>query len=1103
MLLLSLCRFEWQLHSRQLSFFIVVSGLFITGLLFGFNQHNTAEILSTGHYSVTKTILMLALATPFVIAVYAGNAINRDNNCQIEELIFGTSITKFSFLFSRWFGLNALTMLSFLLGAVGIIIGLSLMPVTPENNQPFLETLHAAMLALVIFVLPAILLLSSLFFIIGLMTNKNIALYVFSSMLFFGYMTLASSTGNPILSDTFVDKNIHDIFLYFDIYGATPFFEQVKGWSIEQRNFQSFELINTLLINRVIILLFAVLLAVICYQSFQMQLVDEKKNKKVKKAQDTENQANLLVSTSLLTVRPQASFYSHLAIFFALFTSAFSALIKSKVFAVVTLFWLFVLSSELEVGLNNVESLGVTSYATTAAVLWRYQFDYLPYFTTLMLIFFAAEVFWRDNNCQISALVHSTAVSNLNLFIAKLTVLICIPLIFIAITIAVSAITQALYGENIEWTVYLSLFYYVGAPLVCLALLYLFLHSVSVNKTMGVFLSVVLTLIVKTPVGLYLGIEHDLLKFSATPLIQYSDVIGFSASSFAFDSYMKYWLAISAVLIHLGYVLFSRGEYIPISRKFRLMIARPGKYIAVGLSISTLLSAYFAIEISRQTNEVANFQPTADRLLWKADYETQFEKYKDLPRLTVTDIRTEMDFYPKQRQFKLTGHYQLVNLTEQMIDTLLISTDTSVNYRNISMPNAQLTLHDERLGQYIFELQQPIAPGQLSEINFSVEHKQNGFINNRLDNFIVSNFSLVIAKRYMPYIGFNEHLTLKSKTERAAHNLAPLAEVLSLEEKIAQRKGDFSDQVEKVNFETVVSTTASEISFSQGELQRQWQENGRNYYHYQTSDPIRNLVSYVSGKFEVLTKQVDGVDIGVYYAAKQSKNAEHMLSAMEDTINYGSLHFARYPSKQLKLLEVPRNLQSGFTGFALPQLLLIAENVGFHADISNNSAFDHVYRRTVHETSHQWWGHELNVAEVEGASALIETLAKYTEIVLLEEKYGQQYVEQLIEYEKRRYLSGKENNTSIELPLYRSDEAYVVYSKGAIAMYALKNALGAEVINNALRRLLNEHGGVKPAATTIDFINILKLVSPAKYHHLINSWFLEIPTEIDKVTTEL
>ena len=117
-----------------------------------------------------------------------------------------------------------------------------------------------------------------------------------------------------------------------------------------------------------------------------------------------------------------------------------------------------------------------------------------------------------------------------------------------------------------------------------------------------------------------------------------------------------------------------------------------------------------------------------------------------------------------------------------------------------------------------------------------------------------------------------------------------------------------------------------------------------------------------------------------------------------------------------------------------------------------------------HEVGHQWWGGQLGYALVEGAGVLSESLAWYSAIGVVENTLGREEVHRLLRWMREPYPVQSEN-----VPLLRAADDYLYYRKGPFAMYALREYVGEERVNGALRRLLEEHGlGEPPLPTTLD-----------------------------------
>ena len=51
-------------------------------------------------------------------------------------------------------------------------------------------------------------------------------------------------------------------------------------------------------------------------------------------------------------------------------------------------------------------------------------------------------------------------------------------------------------------------------------------------------------------------------------------------------------------------------------------------------------------------------------------------------------------------------------------------------------------------------------------------------------------------------------------------------------------------------------------------------------------------------------------------------------------------------------------------------------------------AVDLPFYVTAHETGHQWWGHQVMSAYVQGATSIDETMAQYTALMVMKHHFG-------------------------------------------------------------------------------------------------------------------
>jgi ABC-2 type transport system permease protein len=140
-----------------------------------------------------------------------------------------------------------------------------------------------------------------------------------------------------------------------------------------------------------------------------------------------------------------------------------------------------------------------------------------------------------------------------------------------------------------------------------------------------------------------------------------------------------------------------------------------------------------------------------------------------------------------------------------------------------------------------------------------------------------------------------------------------------------------------------------------------------------------------------------------------------------------------------------------------------------------------------HEVAHQWWGTQLVYARVEGAGVLSESLATYSSMRLIEQTLGPDHLRRYLRFLRLEYARPR---SPAMPPLLRATDSFLFYRKGPLALYALGEYIGKERVHEALRRLLEKHGGGRPPLpTTIDLYRELAAVTPETFHSLLHDLF--------------
>ena len=128
-----------------------------------------------------------------------------------------------------------------------------------------------------------------------------------------------------------------------------------------------------------------------------------------------------------------------------------------------------------------------------------------------------------------------------------------------------------------------------------------------------------------------------------------------------------------------------------------------------------------------------------------------------------------------------------------------------------------------------------------------------------------------------------------------------------------------------------------------------------------------------------------------------------------------------------------------------------------------------VFYVVAHEMGHQWWGHQVVGANMQGATSLVETLAQYSALMTMEKEYGRDTMRKFLQYEMDNYLRARGAELLKERPLLRveASQGYIHYRKGSVVMYYLREMIGEEAVNRALRKVLNKYGYAAAAVSHV------------------------------------
>jgi hypothetical protein len=441
-----------------------------------------------------------------------------------------------------------------------------------------------------------------------------------------------------------------------------------------------------------------------------------------------------------------------------------------------------------------------------------------------------------------------------------------------------------------------------------------------------------------------------------------------------------------------------------------------------------------------------------------------------------------VDLYPDRQGFISRGTYTVENKTDAAISSVPVGFAVSVDVDSVTLEGATLESSDEEFQVYQFRFEPALEPGERRALEFTLERFPTGFVHrNNLPDLlsgggVFGNGTFVNSLTLGPYLGFAEGVLITDRADRVREELEPIPRFADLDDESHWRDSYLSQDADWVSFDMTVTTAADQLAIAPGYLQDEAVEGDRRRFHYKMDAPMQHLYAVLSARYAEQVEDWEGIQLAVYYHPEHPWNVDRMMTSLKKSLSYFSEHFSPYQYRQMRVLEFP-----AYSNFAqsFPNTVPWSEGLGFIADVSDPESIDYVFYVGAHEVAHQWWGHQVSSANVQGQTTLVETLAQYSALMVMEQEYGPHMMRRFLKFELDNYLSGRGGEAMEELPLYRvENQPYIHYRKGSLVMYALKDYLGEDAINRALASLIEEVGyQYDPYPTSRDLVRHLRAVA--------------------------
>ncbi|HQV35537.1 MAG TPA: M1 family metallopeptidase [Flavobacterium sp.] len=307
----------------------------------------------------------------------------------------------------------------------------------------------------------------------------------------------------------------------------------------------------------------------------------------------------------------------------------------------------------------------------------------------------------------------------------------------------------------------------------------------------------------------------------------------------------------------------------------------------------------------------------------------------------------------------------------------------------------------------------------------------------------------------------------------------------------------FDNVNEKVIFNLSVSFDNQFTVLSNGKLKSindNFNDKSKIWY-YQMSKPMSSyLVMMAIGKFEKQTaKTKSGTPLEFYIDEKDTDKFETTYKYTTQIFDYFEQEIGlNYPWEIYRQVPVRDFLYSGMenTTSTIFSQDFVVDAIGF-----NDKTYINV---NAHELAHQWFGN-LITAQSGKHHWLQEGFATYYALLAEKELFGDDHFQWEL-YEMAERLQKASKTDTIPL-LNEKASSLTFYQKGAWALHSLRESIGAENFQKAVKNYLKKYGFKN--VNTDDFLNEVKAVSSFDTENFKRIWLEQSGFEVNQALTLL
>ena len=239
------------------------------------------------------------------------------------------------------------------------------------------------------------------------------------------------------------------------------------------------------------------------------------------------------------------------------------------------------------------------------------------------------------------------------------------------------------------------------------------------------------------------------------------------------------------------------------------------------------------------------------------------------------------------------------------------------------------------------------------------------------------------------------------------------------------------------------------------------------------AERVRDFIFCASDSFKTLEAETDGIQILVYYRDDMLVTAARTMETAKNALTLFNKAFGKYPYPTLSL--VLSGLTGGVSGTEYPSLVMVGPEIplealdqpGFATEGEQNSYRTELDRTVAHEIAHQWFFGVVGNDQIR-YPWLDEGICRFSELMYLDAyppeepqaEWTYSLEELLADYNtmvvEEGYGAGTLNRSLYDWIESVPEDYGDVYTLGASLLLAMRELIGTDDFNSALRQYVDE-----------------------------------------------